>query len=277
MVMTRIASNLKHRLCDSRWMPWLGRCGFVGRGLVYVVVGAFIVYAALTTEAAKGWRGAFLALRDLPGGIPAVLVLTVALGTFIAWRLAESLLDPESIGNDVKGLALRGVYLVSAGVYTALAWKALTVLLGTSSSSDDGKTQHATALAMSAPLGRWLVLVVGIVVVIVALVQISRSVTLDVHKRLGRAGSELSTWIAVLGRIGLLCRGLVFAIIGGFFIYAAWFYAPGKARAMSGALRAIAAQPFGAWLLGAIGVGLIAFGLFCLAIARYRRFTCGSA
>lgn len=257
-------------------MPWLGRCGFVGRGLIYLVVGVFILYTAITAHAAKGWRGAFIALRDLPGGIPAVLVLIVALATFIAWRLAESLLDPEEIGNDIKGLALRGVRLVSAIVYAALAWKALTVLLGSSSTSDDGDTQHAAALAMSEPLGRWLVLAVGLVVIIIALVQVSRSVTLDVHQRLGRAGGELSQWIAVLGRIGLLCRGLVFAIVGAFFVYAAWFYAPQKARAMSGALRVIEEQPFGAWLLGGIGVGLIAFGLFCLAIARYRRFTFGT-
>lgn len=273
--MSAPAKSLRHRICASHWLPWLGRCGFVGRGLVYLVAGAFVFYTAITAHSPGGWRSAFLALRDLPLGIPAVIVLTVALATFILWRLLEALLDPENRGREIKGLALRGIWLVSAIAYAALAWKALEVLLRQPSGSDDGNAQQAAALAMSEPLGRWFVLIVGAAIIIVGLVQISRSLVLDVHKRLGLANDELSSWLAVLGRIGLLARGLVFAVIGGFLVYAAWIYDPQKARAMSGALRVIEAQPFGAWLLGGVGLGLVAFGLFGLAVARYRRFTCG--
>lgn len=274
--MSATENTLKNSICTSRWLPWLGRCGFVGRGLVYLVVGAFVLYTAISAHSSGGWRSAFLALRDLPLGIPAVLVLTVALASFILWRLVEVLLDPENRGSDIKGLTLRGVWLVSAIAYAALAWKALEVLLRQSSGSDDGNAQQATALAMSEPLGRWFVLLVGVVIIIVGLVQIGRSLVLDVHKRLGLADHELSSWLAMLGRVGLLARGFVFAVVGGFLVYAAWIYDPQKARAMSGALRVIEAQPFGSWLLGGVGLGLLAFGLFGLAIARYRRFTCGT-
>ena len=269
--------TLYDRIRRAAWPSWLGRCGFFGRGLVYLVAGVFIVHTASTAQTAQGWQGAFLALRELPGGVPAVFVMAVALGTFIAWRLIEALLDPEQLGADLRGLALRGVRMVSALAYGFLTWKALTVLLCNSASSSDSATRHATALAMSEPLGRGLVLIAGLVVTIIGLVQLARSFTLDVHKRLGLADQELSTWLSMLGRLGLACRGLVFMIIGAFLVYAAWFYQPDKARAMSGALRTIAEQPYGDWLLGATGVGLAAFGLFSLAMARYRHFTCGDA
>ncbi len=268
--------NLRDQICSSRWLPWLGRIGFTGRGLAYLVVGVFVLYAAVTARTVQGWKGAFIALRDMPLGIVAVFVLTMVLAAFILWRLVEALLDPENIGHDFKGLAMRGVRLVSAIVYGGLAWKALSVLLRHSQQSDDSDTQHATALAMSEPLGRWLVLAIGLIVIIVGLVQLGRSVTLNVHQRLGRADHELAVWIAALGRIGLLARGLVLTIIGGFFLYAAWIFEPQKARSMSGALRTIEQQPYGAWLLGLVGAGVVAFGLFGLAVAYYRRFTCAA-
>ena len=204
------------------------------------------------------------------------MILLVALALFVVWRLMEALLDPEHHGRDLRGLALRGVYLCSAFTYGALTWKCLRVLFQHTADSDDSRAQQAAALAMSEPLGRWLVLIAGAVIVIVALVWIARSIMLDVNKRLGRADEELSPWLAALGRVGHLARGLVLAVVGGFFVYAAWIFQPRQARSMSGALRAIQHQPFGDWLLARVGIGLAAFGLFGLAMARYRRFNCGS-
>ena len=44
-----------------------------------------------------------------------------------------------------------------------------------------------------------------------------------------------------------------------------------RARGLGGALEALARQPNGAWLLGATAVGLAAFGVYSLLLARYRR------
>lgn len=258
------------------WLPWLARIALGARGLVYLVVGVFVTFTAITSRAAEGWQGAFLALRDLPGGIAAVFVLVSALLAYIAWRLVEALLDPENLGKDLKGLALRGVRLCSAVVYGALAWKALDVLLREPQASDDSTPRHATALALSEPFGRELVIAAGIGVIMVALFQVWQSLTLDICKHLSPNDEDLSPWIAALGRIGLLARGLVFAIVGGFLVFAAWIYQPQEARAMSGALRVIEQQPYGAWLLGIVGLGLCAFGLFGIAVAFYRRFNFGA-
>jgi len=44
-----------------------------------------------------------------------------------------------------------------------------------------------------------------------------------------------------------------------------------EARGLGGALRTVAAQPYGKWLLGITALGLIAYGLYDFILARYRR------
>ena len=40
---------------------------------------------------------------------------------------------------------------------------------------------------------------------------------------------------------------------------------------LDGALRTLADRPYGPWLLGALALGLIAFGLYGLAVARWAK------
>ena len=48
----------------------------------------------------------------------------------------------------------------------------------------------------------------------------------------------------------------VFALIGYFLIRTAIDYDPSKAIGIDGALREVARQPYGSWLLGFVGLGL---------------------
>jgi len=59
---------------------------------------------------------------------------------------------------------------------------------------------------------------------------------------------------------------VVFLIIGGFLIVAAWQAQSSEARGLGGALRTVQEQPYG-WVL----LGLFAFGVFGLVKAVYRR------
>ena len=65
-----------------------------------------------------------------------------------------------------------------------------------------------------------------------------------------------------IGRLGIVARALVFGMIGALLIRAGWRFAGYHAQGMAGALRAIQAQPYGPWLLGAVAAGLAAFGVF---------------
>ena len=54
-------------------------------------------------------------------------------------------------------------------------------------------------------------------------------------------------------------------------ISAAWTYDPDRAKGIDGALRTLLQQPYGKPLALAASAGLVVFGLYGLAEARYRR------
>ena len=79
----------------------------------------------------------------------------------------------------------------------------------------------------------------------------------------------------LLGRVGTIARGLVFAITGFLVIQAALTADPGKAGGIDTAVKSLLAKPYGPALVAALGVGLILFGVYALAEARWRRVTDG--
>ena len=75
----------------------------------------------------------------------------------------------------------------------------------------------------------------------------------------------------VLGVVGHLSRTVVFGLIGYFLIKAAIDYKPKESVGLDGALSALAQASYGPVLLGIVAAGLIAFGAYSIADARYRR------
>jgi hypothetical protein len=71
------------------------------------------------------------------------------------------------------------------------------------------------------------------------------------------------------GRFGLAARGVVIAIAGGFLVVAALWSDPQEATGLGGALQTLLRESFGPWLLGTVALGLVAYGLLMLAVARY--------
>jgi hypothetical protein len=77
--------------------------------------------------------------------------------------------------------------------------------------------------------------------------------------------------ITAIGVVGHLARMVAFGLIGIFALKAAIDYAPKKAVGLDGALATIAQQSYGEYLLALVAAGLIAFGLYSIADARFRR------
>jgi hypothetical protein len=77
-------------------------------------------------------------------------------------------------------------------------------------------------------------------------------------------------WYLALGIGGHVARAIVFALIGVFLLRAGWQYDPDEAIGLDEALQKLAGESYGGLLLGAVALGLAAYGLFCLVQARYR-------
>lgn len=261
-----LANTLRHP-----WVEPLARLGYAARGVVYALVGM------LAIQTAFGARGrqetdTRTALQWVAGQSK-VLLWLLALGLFgyALWRVVQAILDPEHKGTDLKGLAQRGAMLVSGVAYGGLALAAVRIASG--SGGGGGGSQGWTADLMSRPLGRWLVALAGIAVLISGFVQLRDGWTEKFckHLKLKEMDAREHRLARRTGKLGLIARGVVFLISGWFLLQAAWRFDPDEARGLAGALDALASQPAGAWLLGLVALGLLAFGAYSILLARYRR------
>jgi hypothetical protein len=83
--------------------------------------------------------------------------------------------------------------------------------------------------------------------------------------------ANVRNWIEWIGSFGHLARMVVFSLVGVFRITAAIDYNPDNAVGLDGALAKLARASYGPFLLGLVAAGLIAFGVYSLSDARYRR------
>lgn len=244
----------------------LARIGFAAKGAVYILIGGLAAAAAFTGGGAT--TGSSGALATLAGaGWGRVLLGSVAIGLagYAIWRAASALLDPE---NDSAGA--RVFHAVTAFIYAGLAFEAARLALtGVGAGSDDGAA-HWSAELMRQPFGQLLVAAVGVGLALYGLHQVWHAwrVDLDDRLELGEMSRAARTWTVRFGRFGLAARGVVFGFIGGFFLVAAIQADPSEAQGVGGALASMRGMP---WVLGIVGLGLVAYGLYQIVRARYRR------
>ncbi len=260
----------------SPWLVWLGRFGYAAKGVVYGLVGVLALLAALgrggqTTDT----RGVLQTIVDAPFG--RVLLAVVALGLFghAVWRFVQAAFDTENKGTDAQGSAARVAYAAIGVIYVGLALAAARLVLGTGggNQSSDQSAQDWTARLLQQPPGRWLVGLAGLIVIGIGAYQFYRAYKAEFREKLKlhEMSAAEQTWTVRIGRFGFAARGVVFAIIGSFLIVAALQEQAEQARGLGGALDTLAGQSSGSLLLGVVALGLVAYGVFMLVQARYRR------
>jgi hypothetical protein len=157
-------------------------------------------------------------------------------------------------------------------VYAVLAWTAFRIIAGSGTSSAQ-KQETATATLLSSPGGRWLVGLAGLAVIGVGVGMAVFGLLAKFERKLERHRMSRTTerTVHVLGMVGYAAKGTAFAIVGVLVVLAAVHHDPSRSRGLDAALRTLAAQPFGPWLLSLVALGFLAFGAFCVFQARYRR------
>lgn len=270
-----MAAALPSGVVAAPYIQWLARFGYAARGVVYLIVGYIALQSVLRhRQDPEDSTGALQHLLSQPFGRILVGVLAVGLMGWVIWRFFQAIADPEQHGSDLSGLARRAAYLVGGVIYGGLALEAVRLLIGAASAGQSGEASadHWTATVMLQPAGRWIIAGVGVGIVVFGLVELVRAFRTDFRDKLNLASLSAAGQkrVVFLGRLGIAARGLVFGVIGWFLLRAAWEAQSQQARGFAGALDALQEQPYGAWLLGGVSLGLICYGLFQLVQARYR-------
>jgi hypothetical protein len=250
----------------------LGRLGYVAKGIVYIVIGILATEAALGVGGrSTDSRGALQAIGDKPFGKIALVIVMIGLFGYAAWRLTSAITDAERRGDAPSSIAMR---IADAGRGLAYGWLGVWTLryLTSDGSRRGNQARGWTDRVLDLPAGRWMVIAIGLGIIGYAGYQLYRAATGGFLKRLdfGSSSATAKRWVERSGRFGIAARAVVFGIIGVLVARAGWTYDPSKAGGIRESLNVLAVQPLGRVLFGVVAIGLIAFGLFELATARYR-------
>jgi hypothetical protein len=273
-----IARNARFQAKEAATSPWftsLARAGYAAKGAIYLIMGALALTAALGGGATPtDQKGAFENIVDHPFGQSLLLVVSIGLVGYALWCLCQAILDVDGKGTSAKGVVTRIGYCVVGITYLALAFGAFKLATGGSAGKNsDTATRDFTAQLLTKPLGIVLVVLFGLGALAVAGVLYYRAWNADFEnlirpKELGQKGKDL---LVTLGRVGYASLGVVFTEISIFLVVAALHHNPDEAQGLGGALRQMEQQPFGGLLLAVVALGLIAYGVYSVASARYRR------
>ena len=267
---SRRMSVSARRASDSRPAQWLARMGLTARGILYILIGVVAILVAIGQRSHEADQsGALQLLASQPYGLVALWLLFIGFAAYALWRLSEAVFGVTGEGN---GAGPRLKSLVRAVLYAIFAVLTLKVITG-KKASQASQQKDLTATVMHHTGGRWLVGIVGLAIVIAGLTLVLEGIRRKFMKylRTGEMSPRTRRAVERLGMIGTTARGLVFALAGVLVIDAAVEFKPSKAGGVDKALLTLRNQPFGEFLLILAAIGLLAFGVYGLAEARWRR------
>jgi hypothetical protein len=250
------------------WTIPVMRAGYAGRGLTYLVVAGFSLWAISRGGEAQGTNSALASLESTSGGDIVLALIALGLLGYALWRLIAAALDLDAHGKDGKGIVARLGMAVSGVIHLGLALATLSLLLGSGGSEGESRIREWVGTVMGWPGGRWLVGLAGLAIIGAGLKYVIEGWTAGYEKYLA-ASPQTTRWRDAL-RFGEAAHGFVIAVIGLLFLLAALRADPSQAGGMAGAFDWLGNQAFGRILVALLCLGLLGFALFCFVNARWR-------
>jgi membrane protease YdiL (CAAX protease family) len=164
---TAQVTSTARQAADSPAARLLARAGLAARGVIYILIGWVAILVAIGHSSQEAdQQGALQLLASKPYGLASLWLLGIGFACYALWRASEAAFgvtgDRGSAGARLKSLG-------RALAYAGFAYLTFKVISG-SRGSQSQRQQDLTATAMQHPAGRWLVGLVGLVVVIVGAV-----------------------------------------------------------------------------------------------------------
>lgn len=266
------ANRNAKQAATSRPMKIAARVGILAYGVTHLLIGGLALQVAFGQGGEQANEsGAFQALAQQPFGQVLLWVLALGFVAAAVWRAELAIWGFSYVSDRKKYLRKKVVSAVKAVIFVALAILSATTAMGGGGGGGGGQ-QQATAGVFGLPGGQFLVGLVGVVVLVVGVVKLVEGwqkkflEDMDVP-----SDSRARTVLERVGQVGSVAKGVSIGLIGILLIVAAIRFRPEEASGLDAALKGLAAQPYGPYLLIAVALGLMAYGVFCFLDARYHR------
>ena len=247
------------------------RTGYVVSGLLHLTIGYLAIRIALGSSVGTADQsGALSAVAARPGGIVALWVAVFAFTVMALWRLVETAMGrstaraSQSAASEILD---RAKALALAVVYFALAYSTFGFARGAGKSTGE-QNSDISARLMQTSTGTVALTVGAVVIVAVGGYHIYKGAR---QKFLDDLKGKSSDLVRRLGTVGYIAKGLTIVGAGILVIIAVSLADPENATGIDGALKTLGAQPYGAALLITSGLGIITYGLYSFAMARYTK------
>ena len=274
--MSGSTAKAQHPAQDMR--SKVAAAGLMGKGALYALLGFLAISVALGNRSASSatQTGAIQTVAHAPYGKFLLIALTAVLVALVAWKVLQAVGGDPVEGSDASD---RAKFAVKAVLYGGAALTSLSILIanwsgspGGGSSGGGGGKQQATAVVMGLPGGRWIVMIAGLAAIAFGGYQIYKhAINTEFMERISSPDRKARKTIETLGRIGYAGRSGVTIGVGIFLFIAGLTYDPKNVRGLSGILAELAGQGWGQFVLWLLALGVMAYGLFSFAEARYRR------
>ena len=251
---------------DHPALEMAARVGYAVSGLLHLLIGWLALQVAWSNSGKSADQsGALASLAGNGAGQVALWVAVLGFFGLALWQVAEAV--GGYFGEGMDAWAGRGKAIAKAVVYLVLGWTTLSFARGKQSSSKQ-QTVDFTASMLQSTAGRVLVVVIGLVIIGVGVYHVYKGAT----KRFLRDLAENpGTFATRAGQIGYIAKGVALAIVGLLFVVAGVTRRARTAGGLDTALHTLREQPMGPALLTLVAIGLVAYGVYSFARARYAR------
>ncbi len=260
-------------ITTPHWIETVARVGLSAKGVVYSLTGILAFMAAFNLGKGSddaGRDAVFGFINKQPFGKVLLGVVVLGLICFCIWRLVQAFKDTENKGSKTKGLLVRARYLLSGITYSAIAYSTLRFLLTQQQSGGkDTRTQVAGEL-LSKPLGQWMVGIGGLIFIGIGIYQVYYALSGKYTKLVQGIAAGQRNLLLRTGQAGFISRGIVWLIIGWLFMKAGLQSDAGQAGGTNAAFEWLETSNYGSYLLGAVAIGLLCYGIFMFVRAKYQ-------
>lgn len=260
------------------WIKPIAKLGLAAKGVVYCLIGMLAFMSAFQlggqTSQKSNTTGVFRFIMEQPAGKIILAVIVVGLLCYSIWRFVQTFLDTENKGSRAGGLAKRFTYFFSGLTYLSVFYFSLKFLLSNGNSSGSNSNQDLAKNILEQPAGQWLLGIAAVIMLGIGIYQIwyGNSEKYRKHVNYQELDRKASGSLLRAGKIGFISRGIVWLVIAFLFSKAALHNRSSEAGDTSSAFSFIQQSSYGTYLLAALGLGLICYGVMNFIRAAFEKF-----